>query len=74
MPFGLITLWYNEARFGNIFETGLDELYAKYAGVPYNQYLAAGGQRFGDDFPLILQGDFDIRNIPIHLYTMFSAA
>ena len=62
VPFGLITLWYNEARFGNIFETGLDELYAKYAGVPYTQYLAAGGERFSQ---------FDVRNIPIHLYTMF---
>ena len=61
VPFGLITLWYNEARFGNIFETGLDELYAKYAGVPYTQYLAAGGERFSQ---------FDVRNIPIHLYTM----
>jgi hypothetical protein len=62
VPFGLITLWYNEARFGNVFETGLDELYAKYAGVPYTQYLAAGGERFSQ---------FDVRNIPIHLYTMF---
>jgi hypothetical protein len=70
VPFAFITFWYNDVRFGNIFETGLDELYTKYDGVPYNQYLAAGGQRFGDDFPFILQGDFDIRNIPIHLYTI----
>ena len=62
VPFGLITLWYNEARFGNVFETGLDELYAKYEGVPYTQYLAAGGERFAQ---------FDVRNIPVHLYTMF---
>jgi hypothetical protein len=62
IPFGLFSLWYNDVRFGGIFDTGLDEIYNKYGGVPYTPYLAAQGERFAE---------FDIRNIPIHIYTMF---
>jgi hypothetical protein len=63
VPFGLISLWYNDARFGSLFDTGLDDIYNKYNGVAYTQYLAAGAtERFGQ---------FDLRNLPIHLYTIF---
>ena len=65
VPFGIISLWYNEVRFGSLFDTGLDDIYNKYNGVAYTQYLAAGGERFAQ---------FDVRNIPIHLYTMFLQA
>ncbi|HEV8574340.1 MAG TPA: zinc ribbon domain-containing protein [Dehalococcoidia bacterium] len=62
IPFGIISLWYNEVRFGSLFDTGLDDIYEKYEGYGYTQYLAAGGTRFAE---------FDFRNIPIHLYTIF---
>jgi hypothetical protein len=63
VPFGIISLWYNEVRFGSLFDTGLDDIYNKYNGVAYTQYLAAGAtERFAQ---------FDFRNIPIHLYTIF---
>ena len=64
VPFVLIYFWYNEARFGSPFDTGLDEIYDKYQGGAYTLYLAQfpGGERFGE---------FDWRNIPLHLYTIF---
>ncbi|TMB67408.1 MAG: zinc ribbon domain-containing protein [Chloroflexi bacterium] len=66
VPFGIISLWYNAVRFDGIFDTGLGEIYDKYNGVAYTQYLAAGGaERFGQ---------FDPRNIPIHIYTIFLQA
>jgi len=70
VPFGLISLWYNAARFGGIFDTGLDEVYLQYgdrerAGVLYTIYLeqVADAKRFAE---------FDLRNIPLHLYTIFA--
>jgi len=63
VPFGIISLWYNDVRFGSLFDTGLDEIYDKYAGYGYTQYLAL--------FPQDRFGEFDIRNVPIHLYTIF---
>jgi len=63
IPFAIISLWYNDVRFGSLFDSGLDEIYDKYNGVAYTQYLAAGAtERFEW---------FDPRNIPIHLYTIF---
>jgi hypothetical protein len=35
VPFGIISLWYNDVRFGSLFDTGLDEIYDKYAGYGY---------------------------------------
>jgi hypothetical protein len=66
VPFAAITLWYNEARFGGMFDTGLDDVYKKYDGVGYTLYLAmyGGEERFGE---------FDWRNVPLHLYTIFLA-
>jgi hypothetical protein len=62
IPFGIISLWYNDVRFGSLFDTGLDEIYDKYEGYGYTQYLAAGGDRFAQ---------FSFWNVPIHLYTIF---
>lgn len=63
VPFAIISLWYNDVRFGSLFDTGLDEIYDKYAGYGYTPYLAL--------FPEDRFGQFDIRNVPIHLYTIF---
>jgi len=63
-PFVAISLWYNEARFGGMFDTGLDDVYDKYQGVGYTLFLSIwpGEERFAE---------FDLRNIPLHLYTIF---
>jgi len=63
LPVGLFTFWYNAVRFGGILDTGLGELYDYYAGIAYTPYLAVpGAERFAE---------FDLRNIPLHIYTMF---
>ena len=63
-PFVLLFFLYNEVRFGNLLETGLGDLYDKYDGQVYTVYLERfpGGDRFAE---------FDWRNIPLHLYTIF---
>jgi hypothetical protein len=63
-PFAGISLWYNEARFGGMFDTGLDDVYDKYEGVGYTLFLSTWGQeeRFSE---------FDLRNILLHVYTIF---
>jgi len=63
-PFVLILLWYNQVRFGSPFDTGLDEIYDKYNGQVYTIYLKNnfGSERFAE---------FDLRNLPLHLYTIF---
>jgi hypothetical protein len=64
MPFVLFYFWYNAVRFGGIFETGLDDLYDKYEGQVLTIYLR--------DFDITDRfAMFDIRNIPLHLYTIF---
>lgn len=64
VPFVLILLWYNQVRFGSPFDTGLDEIYDKYNGQVYTIYLKNyfGSERFAE---------FDLRNLPLHLYTIF---
>jgi hypothetical protein len=64
VPFAAITLWYNDVRFGSMFDSGLLRLYDEYEGVPYTAYLATwpSAERFAE---------FDLRNIPLHLYTIF---
>jgi hypothetical protein len=63
VPFVLILFWYNAVRFGGPLETGLDELYPKYEGQIYTIYLKYNpSDRFGE---------FDLRNVPLHLYTIF---
>jgi hypothetical protein len=63
-PFVLILLWYNQVRFGSPFDTGLDDIYDKYNGQVYTIYLKNnfGSERFAE---------FDFRNLPLHLYTIF---
>jgi hypothetical protein len=64
LPFVLFSLWYNDIRFGSPFDTGLDELYNLYGGIPISFYL--------DQFPDATRFDMlDVRNIPLHLYTIF---
>jgi hypothetical protein len=64
LPFVLFSFWYNEIRFGSPFDTGLDELYDGYGGIPHSFYLS--------QFPNAARFDmFDVRNIPLHLYTIF---
>lgn len=63
-PFVFLFFVYNAVRFGDIFDTGLGALYDKYNGLSYTLYLEKfpGSERFGE---------FDWRNIPLHLYTIF---
>src|SRR3990170_1888055 len=61
LPFVLFTFWYNDIRFGSPFETGLTEL--------YNRYIGTGGYSFYPDATRFNM--FDVRNIPLHLYTIF---
>lgn len=64
LPFVGFTLWYNAVRFGGIFDTGLGTVYDSYAGIRYSFYL--------NQFPDAPRFDmFDIRNILLHLYTIF---
>lgn len=66
VPFVGFFLWYNFARFGGIFESGYDTLYQGYtnSGIAYSFYL----QQI-PDAPRFHQ--LDVRNIPLHLYTIF---
>jgi hypothetical protein len=63
-PFVAMFFLYNYIRFENFLETGLDDLYDKYNGQVYTLYLRDVDvtNRFAE---------FDLRNLPLHLYTMF---
>ena len=65
VPFVGIFLWYNFVRFDSPFETGYDTLYHGYvnSGIPYTFYL----KQFPDGPHF---GQFDIRNVPVSLFTM----
>ena len=64
MPFVGLSLGYNTIRFGDPFDTGLDEVYNGYGGIQYSFYLK--------EFPDATRfGMLDVRNIPLHLYTIF---
>lgn len=66
LPFVLFTLWYNAVRFDSPFETGFDTVANGYinGGLKYSFYL--------DWFPDAPRFNlFDIRNVPLHLYTIF---
>lgn len=66
LPFVIFWFWYNVARFDNLLETGYGPIHDGYAagGIRYSFYL--------NDFPNAPRfGLFDVRNIPLHLYTMF---
>lgn len=57
-------LFYDYLRFGNPFRTGYSEVYSQYAGSNYpytiKQLLSPG---------TTVNGYFDIKNLPMHLYT-----
>lgn len=59
VPFVAFWFFYNVARFGGPLETGYGTLY----------------ERYGDLYPFYPHfGQFDVRNIPLHLYSMFLMA
>ncbi len=59
VPFVAFWFFYNVARFGGPLETGYGTLY----------------ERYGDLYPFYPHfGQFDVRNIPLHLYSMFLLA
>ncbi|MBI2913711.1 MAG: hypothetical protein HYY03_07315 [Chloroflexi bacterium] len=66
VPFALFWFWYNLARFDGLLETGYDTVRNSYAngGIQYAFYLK--------DNPNAPRYElFDVRSIPLHLYTMF---
>jgi hypothetical protein len=67
VPFVAMFFLYNWLRFESFLETGLDDLYDKYGGQVYTLYLRDVdiNNRFAE---------FDLRNLPLHLYTMFLLA
>ncbi|HLC29411.1 MAG TPA: hypothetical protein VJM51_01350 [Dehalococcoidia bacterium] len=74
VPFVALSLWYNAARFGGALDTGLTELYYSYGGVPYSFYLTKNFCLSQDCTALPDPTRFDmldLRNIPLHLYTIF---
>ncbi len=66
VPFVAFIVWYNVARFGGPFETGYQTVANGYIGanIQYSFYR--------DWFPNSAHFNlFDVRNIPLHLYTIF---
>jgi hypothetical protein len=65
-PFGLLMLGYNYARFHDPFNSGYQAVYETYVNsdIKYSYYRSL----FPDAPQFKL---FDVRNIPIHLYTLF---
>ncbi|MDP2675697.1 MAG: hypothetical protein Q8Q00_12470 [Dehalococcoidia bacterium] len=56
VPFVAFWFFYNVARFGGPLDTGYDTLYERYGHLyPFYPHF----------------GQFDVRNIPLHLYTLF---
>ncbi|HLE03239.1 MAG TPA: hypothetical protein VI729_01305 [Anaerolineales bacterium] len=66
LPFVGFYFWYNVARFDGLFATGYDTLFNGYVegGQPYNIYRV----HFPDSAHFNM---FDVRNIPLHLYSIF---
>ncbi len=65
VPFVGLFAWYNYARFNDIFETGYETLYHMYIrGNIYSFYRA-------DNASAEHYSMFDLRNIPLQLYTIF---
>lgn len=65
-PFGLAMLGYNYARFHDPFNSGYQAVYETYVNsdIKYSYYRSL--------FPNAAQFKlFDVRNIPLHLYTLF---
>jgi len=76
VPFAVFTLWYNQVRFDSPFDSGYQTVYESYTNgnLPYSFYL---NPNYPPDPPWgkhIASGDFglfDIRNVPLHIYTLF---
>lgn len=66
VPIGLFYLWYNQVRFDSLTDTGFHTVYLDYTngGLPYSFYRLDYPN--APHFPL-----FDIRNVPLHIYTFF---
>jgi hypothetical protein len=66
VPFGLLILAYNYARFDSLFDTGYQTVYETYiqsdTEYSYYRHLFPDAAHFGL---------FDIRNIPLHIHAMF---
>lgn len=64
LPFVIFWFVYNIARFDDPMYTGYEYVWESYASLPYTFYRNEhpGAERFGL---------LDIRNVPLHLYTMF---
>lgn len=73
VPFVAFTFWYNVERFGDPLDNGFDNLYASYtSGNLITFYRSPLYGLFGDTFrDLPIFNILDIRNIPLHLYTIF---
>lgn len=67
LPLASFQLYYNYARFGSPFDFGRGFVYERYykTGMKHSIYL----QWVSDDFPRF--HFHDVRNIPLHLYTLF---
>ncbi|MEK7248199.1 MAG: hypothetical protein AAB092_06970, partial [Chloroflexota bacterium] len=66
VPLGIFYLWYNDVRFCDPFDSGFNTVYETYTngGLAYSFYRVDNPG--ASHFPL-----FDVRNIPLHIYTMF---
>jgi len=64
LPFVIFWFVYNATRFDDPLYTGYEHVWDTYAGLQYSFYLKdnPGAERFGL---------LDVRNIPLHLYTIF---
>ena len=71
-----VFVWYNVARFGDPFETGFGTVGEGYvnSGIRYSFYRNwfPNGPHFIELIPGVVSVlQFDVRNIPLHLYTIF---
>lgn len=66
VPFGILLLFYNFARFDNAFDSGYQAVYESYVNrdVAYSYYRL----QFPDASHFNL---FDIRNVPLHIHALF---
>lgn len=76
VPFAIFTLWYNEVRFGDPFDSGFQRVYETYtnSGQVYSFYLNPNyppDPPWGKHLNAGPFGLFDIRNVPLHIYTLF---
>ena len=66
IPIGLFYFWYNQVRFSDPFDTGFHTVYESYVGGGLTYSFYRVDYPTAPHFPL-----FDVRNIPLHIYTLF---